>query len=118
MLEEAVEKNLGEIVALMKKTAPEVWAVAKRQAIVDAVVDLALSGAAFAVFLPLCLHFIAAGDVSQYGTPDGAMIAGCVFGAAAGISLVFLLMAMSLTTKTLLNPTYYAMDIVRDLIRA
>ena len=105
---------LGELVALVQQTAPELWRIARRQVLAN-IVSLAMWG-----LFTLC-GTVGAGLLTRYGfrkvdTYDRDEV--LVPSIASGVLFLVLTVAIVVgIVSRLINPDYYAIAVLMNLVK-
>jgi hypothetical protein len=116
------EQVLIELIGLVGSAAPALWEIARRQVLVNGVVNLVLTAvcaAAIVVSVKLTLWLFEEGfnaDVDDIRSLIYPLFATCLM-----LSVVFIIGAMATSIITTIqylgNPDYYAIKILLDLIK-
>lgn len=112
---------LGELVALVKTTAPEVWTIARRQVTAEAV-EMGIWALWLLILAGASLWFARYGRLrasrnrDEWGYSEWDLAYTSAYILSTGLSLIVLGLFVGLV-KRFINPDYYTIEILLSLIK-
>ena len=113
-----MEELINELIALVKNTAPELWRIAKRQV----TYQVAISAIWFVISLVITVggfRLVAKGNkaLEEDSYTDDHILPYTIAGVLFTIAIIAFPISMDMLLSRLINPEYYAIQVLMDLVK-